>query len=143
PTILVCVAAISVIILLIYVVPQFETTFAQAGKALPLATAVVVAIGAFFRVWWWAVALGLVLFVLFWRRHLRNPRVRRRWDERALAMPLVGDLVRKIEVARFARTLATLLGNGVTLLSGLAIVKETMGNDVLAEALDGVIVRLR
>lgn len=143
PTILIGVAAISVVILLIYVVPQFETTFAQAGKALPLATAIVVAVGTFFRNWWWAVAIGIVLFVLWWRRHLKRPRVRRRWDERLLAMPLVGDLVRKIEVARFARTLATLLANGVTLLSGLSIVKETMVNGVLADALDGVIARLR
>jgi general secretion pathway protein F len=143
PTILIGVAAISVIILLIYVVPQFETTFAQAGKALPLATAIVVAVGSFFRNWWWAVAIGIVLFALWWRRHVKLPRVRRRWDQRLLAMPLVGDLVRKIEVARFARTLSTLLANGVTLLSGLSIVKETMVNGVLAEALDGVIARLR
>ncbi len=77
------------------------------------------------------------------RRRLGNPRVRRRLDERALRLPLVGDLVAKVETARFARTLATLLGNGVTLLSALAIVKETMGNVVLAGALDGVIAKLR
>jgi general secretion pathway protein F len=58
-------------------------------------------------------------------------------------MWLVGDLITKVEVARFARTLSTLLGNGVTLLAGLAIVKETLGNSVLANALDGVIARLR
>ena len=58
-------------------------------------------------------------------------------------MMLIGDLMTKVEVARFSRTLATLLGNGVTLLSGLAIVKETLGNSVLAGALDGVISRLR
>ena len=143
PTILIGVACVSVIILLIYVVPQFETTFAQAGKALPLATAIVVAVGTFFRSWWWAVLAGAVLFVLWWRRHVKRPAVRRRWDERMLAMPLVGDLVRKIEVARFARTLSTLLANGVTLLAGLSIVKETMGNSVLAEALEGVTARLR
>lgn len=143
PTILIGVACVSVIILLIYVVPQFETTFAQAGKALPLATAIVVAVGTFFRLWWWAVLVGIVLFVLWWRRHVKRPAVRRRWDERVLRMPLVGDLVRKIEVARFARTLSTLLANGVTLLSGLSIVKETMGNSVLADALEGVTARLR
>ena len=57
--------------------------------------------------------------------------------------PLIGDLLAKVEVARFARTLATLLANGVTLLSGLSIVKETMTNTVLATALDGVVTRLR
>jgi general secretion pathway protein F len=69
--------------------------------------------------------------------------VRARWDARLLGWPLVGDLVTKVEVARFSRTLATLIGNGVTLLAGLAIVKETLGNSVLANALDGVIARLR
>jgi general secretion pathway protein F len=73
PTILIGVACVSVVILLIYVVPQFETTFAQAGKALPLATAIVVAVGTFFRNWWWATLVGIVLFVLWWRRHVRQP----------------------------------------------------------------------
>ena len=57
--------------------------------------------------------------------------------------PLVGDLVAKVEIARFSRTLATLLANGVTLLAALSIVRETMGNVVLADALDGVTARLR
>ena len=60
-----------------------------------------------------------------------------------LRWPLIGDVMTKVETARFARTLSTLLGNGVTLLSGLAIVKDTLGNSVLAGALDGVIARLR
>ncbi len=77
------------------------------------------------------------------RRRSRSPAVRQRWDRRLLSWPLVGDLVTKVEVARFARTLATLLGNGVTLLAGLGIVKETLGNSVLANALDGVTARLR
>ena len=58
-------------------------------------------------------------------------------------MPLVGDLIAKVEIARFARTLATLLANGVTLLAGLGIVRETMGNVVLSSALEGVTAKLR
>ncbi|MDH4182522.1 MAG: type II secretion system F family protein, partial [Betaproteobacteria bacterium] len=143
PTILIGVAAMSVVVLLIFVVPQFEQTFAQAGKALPLPTAVVVALGGFFRRWWWAVALGIAAAMWLFRGTLKRPAVRRRWDARVLRLPLVGDLVTKVEVARFARTLATLLRNGVTLLAGLAIVKDTMGNGVLASALDGVTARLR
>ena len=69
--------------------------------------------------------------------------MRRARDARLLRAPLLGDVVAKLEVARFARTLATLLGNGVTLLAGLSIVRETMTNTVLAGALDGVIVKLR
>jgi len=143
PTILVAVAVLSVMILLAWVVPQFEQTFAQAGKALPFATQVVVVAGRFVRTWWWAILLGVVLFSMLMRRHLARPHVRRRWDARVLHWPLVGDLVVKIEMARFARTLATLLGNGVTLLAGLSIVKETLSNMILAGALDGVIARLR
>ena len=143
PSLLVLVAVVSVAILLVFVVPQFESTFAQAGKALPVPTLVVVTIGKFMRGYWWAV-LGLAfLFVMWYRRRGQVASVRRRRDEKRLRMPLVGDLVAKVETARFARTLATLLANGVTLLSGLAIVKETMTNTVMAEALDGVIARLR
>ncbi|MEO5700073.1 MAG: type II secretion system F family protein [Casimicrobiaceae bacterium] len=143
PTILVLVAVASVMVLLVWVVPQFEQTFSQAGKALPLATQLVVVVGRFLRDWWWAMLAGVVLFSVYWRSHIRRPAVRRRWDGRILRMPLVGDLAVKVEMARFSRTLATLLTNGVTLLTGLGIVKETLGNTVLAGALDGVIARLR
>jgi len=143
PTILIGVAVVSVIVLLIFVVPQFQQTFAQAGKALPLPTEIVVLVGTFMRRWWWAVLAGTVLAIVWFRRRGNDPAIRRARDARMLRMPLVGDLVAKLEVARFARTLATLLGNGVTLLSGLAIVKETLGNVVLATSLDGVIAKLR
>ena len=143
PTLLVMVAVVSVAILLVFVVPQFESTFAQAGKALPVPTMVVVLIGKFMRGYWWALLGGVFLFVMWYRRRGQLLSVRRRRDEKRLRMPLLGDLLGKVETARFARTLATLLANGVTLLSGLAIVKETMTNTVMAEALDGVIAKLR
>ena len=143
PTILIFVAVASVFVLLIYVVPQFQSTFAQAGKALPLPTQVVIAVGTFLRNWWWAVIPGAALAIAWFRRRGRTPAVRRVRDARLLRMPLLGDLIAKVEIARFARTLATLLANGVTLLAGLAIVKETVGNVVLAGGLDGVIAKLR
>ena len=143
PTILICVAVTSVMVLLGFVVPQFQQTFAQAGKALPLPTQIVIIIGTGLRKYWWLILI--IVFALVWimRRRLRSPAVRFRWDTRLLRMPMLGDLLAKVEVARFARTLATLIGNGVTLLAGLAIVKETMTNSVLAQALDGVVTRLR
>ncbi|HEX7272848.1 MAG TPA: type II secretion system F family protein [Casimicrobiaceae bacterium] len=143
PTILVCVAVASVMILLIYVVPQFQQTFAQAGKALPLPTEIVIVAGTGLRKYWWLMVASVVAGVWLFRRWLSRPMVRFRWDERLLRWPLIGDVISKVEVARFARTLATLLGNGVTLLAGLSIVKDTMTNTVLAHALDGVVTRLR
>jgi len=143
PTILIGVAVTSVMVLLIFVVPQFQQTFSQAGKALPLPTEIVIILGTGLRKYWWLLLLSV--FALTWlvRRRLKRPEVRFRHDARMLRAPLLGDLLAKVEVARFARTLATLLGNGVTLLAGLSIVKETMTNSVLAQVLEGVVTRLR
>jgi len=143
PTILIGVAMLSLMLILAYVVPQFEQTFAQAGRALPLPTQVVIFVGTGVKQWWWAIAAIAVLWFLWMKRRLRNPIVRTRWDARLLRWPLIGDVVTKVETARFSRTLATLLANGVTLLNGLAIVRDTIGNTVLSIALDGVIARLR
>ncbi len=143
PTILIFVAVASVMVLLVFVVPQFETTFAQAGKALPVPTQVVIVAGTFLRNWWWAAIPAVLIAIAWFRRRGQVPAIRRIRDARLLRVPLLGDLIAKIEIARFARTLSTLLANGVTLLTGIAIVKETMGNVVLARGLDGVIAKLR
>ena len=143
PTILIGVAVTSVMVLLIFVVPQFQQTFSQAGKALPLPTQVVIIFGTALRKYWWLIISVIAALIWFMRRRLQKPEVRLRWDGRLLRLPLLGDLLAKVEVARFSRTLSTLLANGVTLLSGLAIVRETMTNTVLARALEGVITRLR
>jgi len=143
PVILIGVAVMSVMILLVYVVPQFQQTFAQAGKALPFATQVVIFAGTALKRWWWAMIVVAAALAWWLRRRFRDPAFKARVDARLLRLPIVGDLVAKVEVARFSRTLATLLGNGVTLLAGLSIVKETMGNAVMGASLEGVTARLR
>ncbi|HQU48493.1 MAG TPA: type II secretion system F family protein [Casimicrobiaceae bacterium] len=143
PVILIGVAVMSVMILLVYVVPQFQQTFAQAGKALPFATQVVIFAGTALKRWWWAMLVVAAALAWWLRRRFRAPAFKARVDARLLRLPIVGDLVAKVEVARFSRTLATLLGNGVTLLAGLSIVKETMGNAVMGASLEGVTARLR
>jgi general secretion pathway protein F len=143
PTILVMVAVLSVVVLLMFVVPQFSQMFAESGKALPLPTQIVIAAGDFFRKYWWALLLGCYLAYWGMSKQMANPASRYHWDERFLGLPLVGDLLARIEVARFSRTLGTLLANGVSLLSALSIVKETLTNSFMAERLDGVIAQLR
>ena len=138
PIILLTVAALSVIILLTFVVPQFERLFADAGKALPLATQIVIAVGDGFRHYWWIGLLALGSLVVAVRRWLSRPENRARWDRWLLRLPLFGDLIAKVETARLSRTLGTLLGNGVSLLNALAIVRETLSNQVLAVALGEV-----
>ena len=143
PTILVGVAVLSVVVLLVWVVPQFSQMFEDSGKALPLPTQIVIASGDFFRHYWWALILGGIGVYSWFSRQMRNP-VSRYWlDARFLKLPLVGDLVAKLEVARFSRTLGTLIGNGVSLLPALSIVKETLGNTVMVEALGSVATHLK
>ena len=138
PLILLSVAALSVIILLTFVVPQFQRLFADAGKALPLATQIVIAIGEGFRHYWWVGAIIIALLVAMLRQQLSRPESRARWDRGILRLPLFGDLIAKVETARLSRTLGTLLGNGVSLLNALTIVRETLNNQVLAGSLGEV-----
>lgn len=134
PMILLFVAGVSVILLLTWVVPQFQQLFADAGQALPLATRVVIAAGEGLRDWWWAGLLLIVLAALGLRHQLAHPDRRLWWDRAVLRLPLFGDLVAKVEMARFSRTLATLLANGVPMLAALTIVKETLTNQIMAAA---------
>ena len=138
PTILVGVSAISVMTLLIFVVPQFTQLLEESGKTLPLPTQIVVNMGNFLRAYWWAILAAAAGVVYLIRRRLEDPAARQRWDAWLLRQPLAGDLIAKVEMSRFARTLATLIGNGVALLAALSIAKETMGNTMLAEALGRV-----
>lgn len=143
PVILMLVAVSSVMLLLVFVVPQFSQMFEQSGKTLPLPTQIVISAGEFIRQDWWMLLLGGFAIYLLVRQQLANPASRYRWDGVLLRLPLVGDLVSKIEVARFSRSLGTLLGNGVTLLNALYIIKETLGNSVMAAGLDHVASQLK
>lgn len=143
PLILLLVAGASVVILLTYVVPQFQTLFDDAGEALPLATQIVIGLGEGVRRYWW---LGVVLLagsILFFRQQFSQIETRYRWDRLALRTPLIGDLIAKVETARLARTLGTLLRNGVPLLSALGIVREIIANQVLSQSLGAVAENLK
>ncbi len=143
PAILVGMAGLSLVVLLTVVVPEFKPLFEDAGEALPAATRVVVTFGEALARTWWMIALAIAALVWGLRRRLANPAFRYRWDDLMLRLPLFGDLVRKIQIARFSRTLGTLLQNGVALLSALAIVKETLGNMVLARAVERIAAGLK
>lgn len=143
PVVLIGVAVISIFILLGYVVPQFSEMFENVGQALPLSTRITIGTGEFLRDWGWLLAVSAVLGVMVLKRQLNNPKQAYGWHQRMLSTPIVGELVLKIEVARFARTLATLLQNGITLLKALTIVGNTMSNRVLATGLERVVSGLR
>jgi general secretion pathway protein F len=143
PIILMTVAGLSVAILLTFVVPQFQQLFEDAGEALPLATQIVIAVGDGLRHYWWVGLLLILLLVMLIKQQMSRPQSRYRWDGWVLRLPLVGDLVAKVEMARFARTLGTLLHNGVSLLMALSIVKETLTNRVMVGAISEVAENLK
>jgi general secretion pathway protein F len=134
PAILAVVAVLSVIALLLFVVPQFSEMFADMGAELPVLTQMVVAAGAFLESYWWAVLIGFLVLLVFIQYLFTNEKARMWLDRSMLKWPLVGELVGKVEMARFSRGLGTLLGNGVPLLGSLQIVKNTMGNRIMAKS---------
>ena len=136
PSILLVVAGLSVIMLLVFVVPQFTVLFEDMGEALPLPTQIVVAAGDLFRNWWWAMLCAVAAIALALERWLQDQRVRARLDRRVLSLPLFGDLVWKMETARLCHTLSTLLKNGLPLLTALTLAKEVVSNRKISGLLD-------
>jgi general secretion pathway protein F len=138
PGFLAVVSLLAVVVLLGAVVPRFKPIFAGTGKAIPALTQAVLVAGDLMRGYGWAFLIGIAVFAYLMMRRLREPEVRYAFDRRLVTAPVVGDLFSKVEMARFSRTLGTLLGNGVTLVGALNIVRETMTNSWLAEAVGSV-----
>jgi general secretion pathway protein F len=143
PAILLVVAVLSIIAMLGFVVPQFETLFKGMGDALPTPTRIIMTIGHAFTDY--GLMIGIGLFIVFWLlgRWWQTPSGRQWRQTRALRLPLVGKLMLKYDLTLFARSLGTLLGNGVPLISALNIATQTVGNLNLRRALEGVVPKVK
>ena len=143
PVILTGAMSASILVLLVYVLPKFSSLFEGMGKTLPFSARMVMGISDAIRGYWWLglALLGLLVFaVRYW---VRTPRGSLTWDQTKLRLPVVGDVVRKMEVAKIARTLGTLLKSGVPMVQALGIVKEIAGNQMVARSLAEVEVGVR
>lgn len=126
-------------ILLIKVVPQFESVFAGFGAELPAFTQMVIRLSEFTQAWWWAiVAAGMAVFFIFRTAHRRSEGLRDTIDRLALKAPIAGDIIEKSAVARFARTLSTTFAAGVPLVDALSSVSGATGNSVFVNAVNKV-----
>jgi len=143
PAILLFVAMLSIFILLAYVIPQFSELFEGMGASLPLATQIVMLAGDTLQNYGWVGLLAILAAWWWMRRQLLNPQGRYRWHARFMKLPVIGDLITKVEVARFSRTLGTLLSNGVPLLKAITIVKDVVGNQVISEGIGTVVNSLK
>jgi len=135
PSAIVGVAIIVVGILMIFVIPVFEQMFSSAGQTLPLPTLIVVTISKFIRKYVFIVIPALVLLFYLLRRYHKTENGKALIDRLLLKLPVFGDLFRKIAVARFSRTLGTLVSSGVPILDGLNIVSKTAGNKTVETAI--------
>jgi type IV pilus assembly protein PilC len=135
PVSVVSIAVLIVGALLKWVVPIFANLFAGLGVALPLPTRVVMGLSAFVGHFWWFFIGGFVALIFAVKQIRKHPKGKYAFDKMLLKLPVLGALLRKIAVARFTRTLGTLITSGVPILEGLAITARTSGNAVLEEAL--------
>ncbi len=135
PVSVVSIAVLIVGALLKWVVPIFANLFAGLGVALPLPTRLVMGLSAFVGHFWWFFIVGAVGLVFGLKQIRKHPKGKYAFDAVLLKLPVLGVLLRKIAVARFTRTLGTLITSGVPILEGLAITARTSGNAVLEAAL--------
>ena len=138
PVILTFVSCLSIVILLTFVIPRFASIFTDMGKAIPLPTQILLSISQYVRSYWWVGLGGLLAIWLGIKSYLKTEEGRVSWDQLKLSLGIVGNLVRQTEVARFARTLGTLLQSGVPILQALQIVRETVGNEIIARSIGEV-----
>jgi general secretion pathway protein F len=135
PAILLTVAVLSIVGMLGFVVPQFETLFNDMGDALPVLTRMVISAGDGLIRYGWLLLLLLGMTVYGVRHWLRSEEGRAKFDESMVRLPFFGAIVFKYEVSRFSRTVGTLLGNGVSLLRALSIAVETVDNTHIKNSL--------
>ena len=134
PLLVLIITGVSLVVLLVFVIPEFRPIFEDAGAELPLTTRIVIAFSDFAVEWGWLLLIALLAALLALRRFSLSEAGRLRLDRWLLGAPLFGELVRRIETARFCRSLGTLRANGVTLIDAVGIAAGTLGNRAVSEA---------
>ncbi|MDA0712573.1 MAG: type II secretion system inner membrane protein GspF [bacterium] len=138
PAVMMSVGGLVMIIMLTTVVPKISKIFLHAKIQLPLMTRILIGTSSFISNYWWFVLLVMLSGGYLLRRYITKPVGKLKWDRLKLKIPVVGRLIEMISVARFSRTLSTLLASGVPLLASLQIVRNVLSNQVLENAIDDV-----
>jgi len=135
PGVIMGVAGTAIIVLLIFVIPTFQSMFASVGLALPLPTRIVIAMSEFLQGYWWLMIAGLFFGFRGLKSYYATNQGQLKIDALMLKAPVLGDVLRKSAVSRFTRTLGTLISSGVSILDGLEITAKTAGNRVVSDAI--------
>ena len=135
PAVVMSVAVLATVFMLIFIIPTFARMFTGFGADLPLPTKIVMGLSTFLRSYWWILLGTVVVGAVAFQRYYITEKGHMQVDKLLLRVPVMGDVIRKGAVARFTRTLSTLISSGVPILNGLEITARTSGNRVIQEAI--------
>jgi len=138
PLVITGVGAAAIVFLMTFVIPRFATIFNDLGQTIPLPTQILMSVSAAMTSYWWVGATLAMAGVLAWRIWTGTPQGRAQWDQLLLRLPVAGALALKVETARFARTLGTMLKSGVPVLGAMAVVGDMMSNQAVGSAVGRV-----
>lgn len=135
PISIISIAAVVIVGLLVFVIPIFASMFADFGQALPMPTQIVIAMSNFLQRWWWLIGGSAYGAFFGFKKYYATEGGKKVVDELVLKLPVFGDLLRKVAVAKFTRTLGTMITSGVPIMDGLEIVAKTAGNKTIETAI--------
>ncbi len=136
PIIMSCLGTVVLFFLITVVVPQITKIFSDMQQTLPLPTLILISVSDFLKGFWWLLLAGLVAAIILLRQFRKTPRGSYIWDEIKIRFPIIGAINQKMAIARFARTLGSLLDSGVPLLTAMQIVRNIVNNILIAEVID-------
>ena len=139
PVFMFLVGSLVLFFLVTFIVPQMTQVFTEMQQTLPLPTVILIQVSDFLKAFWWLVLLVLGCGVFVLTRLVKTPKGRYIWDEVKLRVPVLGPIVQRIALARFGRTLGSLLQSGVPLISAIQIVRNIVNNVIIADVLDGAV----
>jgi general secretion pathway protein F len=136
PALMTVMGTLILVLLLVYIVPSITAIFDDVNQALPAPTLFLIGTSDLFKSYWWVLLIVIISFLIFFRQFKKTEKGRALIDKMLLSLPMVGPLIQKLAVARFSRTLGSLLANGVSMLQSMDIAKNIAGNVMISEAVD-------
>ena len=138
PFLVITVALTILTFLIIFIIPKFKDLYEEIGTGLPLPTVILLKMSDFLHHYWIGAILFFILLFVSYKILVKVPKIRYHIDARKLRLPIFGILIQKVSIARFSRTLGTLISSGVPILQALMITKDTAGNELIAHAITKV-----
>lgn len=136
PALMAFVGCITIFVLLSFVAPRLTVIFLDLGQDLPLPTKALIAVSSFFAKSWLFIIIGMAAIAVLFNRWIKTREGKKAFDSLKLKLPVIAPFIQKVEIARFGRTLGTLLANGVPIVQALGIAARTMDNEIIRHALD-------